>query len=104
VILVPRSGTSLEVLDLHRKEASAHRGALKGSAQHFLESEEVVVARKSCARLTPEEIDEVWVRLRSGLAAKPTARQLGLPTSALRTYLVRCGGVRPVPVGAGLGG
>ena len=53
------------------------------------------MARRSYARLTPEEIDEVWVRLRSGLAAKPTARQLGLPTSTLRTYLVRCGGVRP---------
>jgi hypothetical protein len=56
-----------------------------------------VVARKSYARLSPEEIDEVWVRLKTGQAAKVTARQLGLPSSTLRTYLVRCGGVRPVP-------
>jgi transposase, IS30 family len=49
------------------------------------------------ARLSPEEIDAVWARLRTGQAAKVTARQLGLPSSTLRTYLVRCGGVRPVP-------
>jgi IS30 family transposase len=55
------------------------------------------VARRHYARLSPEEIDEVWVRLRAGQAAKGTARQLGLPSSTLRTYLVRCGGVRPAP-------
>lgn len=55
------------------------------------------MARRHYSRLSPEEIDEVWVRLKSGHAAKVTARQLGLPSSTLRTYLVRCGGVRPVP-------
>jgi hypothetical protein len=48
-------------------------------------------------RLSPAEIDEIWVRLRAGHAAKPTARALGLPTSTVRTYLLRCGGIRPVP-------
>jgi len=47
--------------------------------------------------LSPEAIDEVWVRLRAGHAAKPTARQLGMPTSTVRTYLLRCGGIRPDP-------
>jgi IS30 family transposase len=56
-----------------------------------------VVVRRHYARLSPEEIDEVWLRLKSGHTAKVTARQLGLPSSTLRTYLVRCGGVRPVP-------
>ena len=46
-------------------------------------------ARKSYARLSPEEIDEVRFRLKSGQAAKVAARQLGLPSSTLRTYLVR---------------
>jgi IS30 family transposase len=46
--------------------------------------------------LTPDEIDEIWVRLKQGQAAKVTARQLGLPSSTLRAYLVRCGGVQPV--------
>ncbi|MFC5983524.1 IS30 family transposase [Knoellia sp. GCM10027209] len=39
----------------------------------------------------------MWVRLSAGHAAKPAARQLGLPTSTVRTYLLRCGGIRPVP-------
>jgi hypothetical protein len=42
-------------------------------------------------------MDEVWVRLRAGHAAKPTARQLGLSTSTVRAYLLRCGGIRPDP-------
>ena len=46
-------------------------------------------------RLSPQAIDEVWVRLRAGNAVKPTARSLGLPTSTVRTYLIRCGGIRP---------
>ena len=37
------------------------------------------MARKYYARLSPEEIDEVCVRLKSGQAAKVTVRQLGLP-------------------------
>ena len=48
-------------------------------------------------RLSPEAIDEIWVRLRAGHAAKPTARQLGLSTGTVRAYLVRCGGIRPDP-------
>src|SRR3954451_16154114 len=41
--------------------------------------------------------DEIWSRLRTGHAAKPTARALGLSTGTVRAYLVRCGGIRPVP-------
>ena len=48
-------------------------------------------------RLSPEVCDEIWVRLRGGHAAKPTARALGLPTSTVRAYLLRCGGIRPDP-------
>ena len=48
-------------------------------------------------RLTPEAIDQVWVRLRHGQAAKPTARELGLCTGTVRAYLLRCGGIRPEP-------
>ena len=48
-------------------------------------------------KLTPETIDALWVRLREGQAAKPTARQLGLSPSTVRAYLLRCGGVRPDP-------
>ncbi len=48
-------------------------------------------------RLSAPAVDEIWVRLRAGHAAKPTARQLGLPTSTVRTYLLRCGGIRPEP-------
>ena len=48
-------------------------------------------------RLSPETVDQIWVRLRGGHAAKPAARQLGLPTSTVRAYLIRCGGIRPDP-------
>ena len=48
-------------------------------------------------RLTPEAIDQVWVRLRAGHAAKPAARALGLSPSTVRSYLLRCGGIRPDP-------
>ena len=48
-------------------------------------------------RLSPADVDEIWVRLRAGHAAKPTARQLGLSTSTVRAYLIRCGGIRPDP-------
>ena len=48
-------------------------------------------------RLTPEAIDQVWVRLKAGQAAKPTARELGLCTSTVRAYLIRCGGIQPAP-------
>jgi IS30 family transposase len=58
--------------------------------------EEVAVSR-SYQWLTPETIDQIWVRLREGKAAKPTARELGLSTGTVRAYLVRCGGIRPEP-------
>jgi len=48
-------------------------------------------------RLTPEAVDQVWARLRAGQAAKPTARELGLCAGTVRAYLLRCGGIRPVP-------
>ena len=48
-------------------------------------------------RLSPADIDEIWCRMRAGHAMKPTARALGLPTSTVRAYLVRCGGIRPAP-------
>jgi IS30 family transposase len=49
------------------------------------------------AGLTPGAIDQVWVRLRAGQAAKPTARELGLCTGTVRGYLLRGGGIRPEP-------
>ena len=48
-------------------------------------------------RLSPADEDEIWARLRAGHAAKPTARELGVPTGTVRAYLVRCGGIRPAP-------
>ena len=48
-------------------------------------------------RLSAATVDEIWVRLRAGHAAEPAARQLGLSTSTVRTYLLRCGGIRPEP-------
>jgi IS30 family transposase len=56
-----------------------------------------VVAHGDYERLTPQAIDQVWVRLRAGEAAKPTARALGLCTGTVRAYLIRCGGIRPEP-------
>ncbi len=38
-------------------------------------------------RLMPEAIDQLWIRMRAGHAAKPTARELGLGTSTVRDYL-----------------
>ena len=54
-------------------------------------------------RLTPEAIDQVWLRMRAGQAAKPTARALGLCTGTVRAYLIRCGGIRPEPRRRALG-
>ncbi len=55
------------------------------------------MVRVAWSRLTPQEIDALWAGLRSGLAAKPAARQVGLPTGTVRAYLTRCGGIRPAP-------
>jgi len=46
-------------------------------------------------RLTLADEDEIWMRLRAGHAAKPTAGGLGLTTGGVRAYLVRCGGIGP---------
>ncbi len=48
-------------------------------------------------RLSLADEDEIWLRLRAGHAARPTARALGLSTGTVRAYLVRCGGIRPDP-------
>jgi IS30 family transposase len=56
-----------------------------------------VVGHGDYAKLTPEAIDQVWLRLRAGQAAKPTARELGLCSGTVRAYLLRCGGIRPEP-------
>jgi hypothetical protein len=55
------------------------------------------MARQHYQRLSPTDIDEIWRRLRSGHSVKPTARALGLATSTVGTYLIRCGGIRPDP-------
>ena len=55
------------------------------------------MGRGDYERLTPEAIDQVWLRMRAGQAAKPTARELGLCTGTVRAYLLRCGGIRPGP-------
>jgi IS30 family transposase len=54
------------------------------------------VAHGDYERLTPEAVDLVWGKLKAGHAAKPTARGLGLSTSTVRDYLMRCGGIQPV--------
>src|SRR3954451_3245313 len=48
-------------------------------------------------RFSPADEDEIWRRMRAGHSMKPAARALGLPTSTVRSYLVRCGGIRPAP-------
>ena len=55
------------------------------------------MARQHYQRLSPVDVDEIWRRLRAGHSVKPTARALGLPTSTVRAYLIRCGGIRPEP-------
>jgi IS30 family transposase len=61
------------------------------------------MARQGYQRLSPADIDEIWKRLRSGHSVKPTARALGLSTSTVRSYLIRCGGIRPDPRHRGRG-
>jgi IS30 family transposase len=48
-------------------------------------------------RLSPADEDEIWRRMGAGHSMKPAARGLGVPTSTVRSYLVRCGGIRPAP-------
>ena len=61
------------------------------------------MGRGDYERLTPEVVDQLWVRMRAGQAPKPTARELGLSTSTVRDYLHRCGGIRPAPRHRGTG-
>ncbi len=56
-----------------------------------------MVGRRAYHFLTQETTDQIWVRLQAGQAAKPTARELGLSTGTVRTYLLRCGGIKPHP-------
>jgi IS30 family transposase len=55
------------------------------------------MVRQSYQRLSPADVDEIWSRMRAGHAVKPTARSLGLASSTVRAYLLRCGGIRPGP-------
>jgi hypothetical protein len=55
------------------------------------------MARQSYQRLSPADMNAIWSRMRGGHAAEPTARSLGLSTSTVQTYLLRCGGIRPDP-------
>jgi len=55
------------------------------------------MARQHRQRLAPLDMDEIWRRMRGGHSMKPTARALGLPTSTVRSYLVRCGGIMRNP-------
>jgi hypothetical protein len=55
------------------------------------------MGRGDYEKLTPEAVDQVWLRLRAAKAAKPTVRELGLCTGTVRAYLLRCGGIRPDP-------
>jgi len=87
---------------LARADADADASPAR-SRGHRDRVSEVVVAGGNYATLTPEAIDQVWVRLRAGQAVKPTARELRLSPSTVRTYLLRCGGIRPGPRRRGAG-
>jgi IS30 family transposase len=47
--------------------------------------------------LSPDEVDEVWRRWRSGEAVKVLARAMRRSPSTVRDLFKRCGGVRPTP-------
>jgi len=48
-------------------------------------------------RLTPEAIDQVWVRLKAGQATKPTARELVIVHQHGPGVPDACGGIMPTP-------
>lgn len=48
-------------------------------------------------KLTPAQVDEVWVRWRSGQAVKVLSRQMRVNPSTVRDLLHRTGGIRPAP-------
>ena len=47
-------------------------------------------------RLSLADEDEIWTRLRTGHAAKPTARALGLPTGTVRATWCGVAGFCPI--------
>jgi DNA-binding NarL/FixJ family response regulator len=47
--------------------------------------------------LSPAEVDEVWLRWRSGQALRVLAREMRVSHSVVRDLIYRCGGIRPVP-------
>jgi IS30 family transposase len=56
----------------------------------------VVVVRRPF-KLSPTEVDEIWLRWRSGQAVKVLSRQMRVNPSTVRDLLHRTGGIRPVP-------
>ena len=48
-------------------------------------------------RLIPQDVDAMWEQLAAGFVEKQAARNLGIAPSTMRTYLMRCGGIKPVP-------
>jgi hypothetical protein len=56
-----------------------------------------VVEVGQALKLTPVEVDEVWVRWRSGQAVKVLSRQMRVSPSTVRDPLHRTGGIRPTP-------
>ena len=48
-------------------------------------------------RLTPQDIDAIWARLKAGYGPVSAAQALGLPNTTVRDYVLRCGGIKPVP-------
>ena len=61
------------------------------------------MARQHYQRLSPADINAIWLRLRARHSVKQTARALGLPTTTARSCLLRCGGIRPEPRHRGAG-
>ena len=48
-------------------------------------------------KLTPGQVDEVWLRWRAGQAVKVLSREMRVNPSTVRDLLHRSGGIRPVP-------
>src|SRR5215217_6226196 len=56
-----------------------------------------VVEMGRTLKLSPAEVDEVWVRWRSGQAVKVLSRQMRVSPSTVRDLLHRTGGIGPAP-------
>jgi hypothetical protein len=54
------------------------------------------MVRQKFQRLSSGDIDEVWSRMRAGLAAKPTARSLGSRRARSGTTCCAAAGSAPV--------